>query len=104
MGKRLAEKVAVVTGSTSGIGRASAELFAEQGAKVVISGRREALGQQVVDGIVNKGGTASYFGVDVRQANQLRDLIRFAVDTYGRLDILMNNASLVSTTEPWLPE
>jgi NAD(P)-dependent dehydrogenase (short-subunit alcohol dehydrogenase family) len=92
MGTRLAGKVAVVTGSTSGIGRASAELFAEQGARVVINGRRRALGQQVVDGIVERGGTASYFYADVRQADQLRALIRYAVDTYGRLDILMNNA------------
>ena len=92
MGTRLANKVAVVTGSTSGIGRASAELFAAEGARVVVVGRRRELGEQVVDGIVAKGGTASYFYADVSQGDQLRDLIDFAVDTYGRLDILMNNA------------
>ena len=105
MGTRLAGKVAVVTGSTSGIGRASAELFAEQGASVIISGRRRALGQEVVDGIVANGGAASYFGADVRRGEQLRDLIRFAADRYGQLDILMNNAysgrhgSVVDTSE-----
>ena len=92
MGGRLTGKVAVVTGSTSGIGRASAELFAEEGAKLVINGRRRTLGEQVATGIEAQGGVASYFYADVSQGEQLRDLIRFAVDTYGRLDILMNNA------------
>lgn len=92
MGTRLANKVALVIGSTSGIGRASAELFAEEGAKVVINGRRREIGKQVVDKIVSKGGTAGYCYADVSQGDQVRDLIRFAVDTYGRLDIVMNNA------------
>lgn len=92
MGNRLADKVAVVTGSTSGIGRASAELFAEEGARVVINGRRRALGEQVVAGILDRGGTASYYCADVSIGDQLRNLIGFAVDTYGQLDILMNNA------------
>ena len=92
MGKRLEGKVAVVTGSTSGIGRASAELFAEQGASVVINGRRRELGQEVVDGIVARGGTASYFCADMSDSQDVAGLIRFALDTYGRLDILMNNA------------
>ena len=92
MDKRLQDKVAIVTGSTSGIGRASAELFAEHGAKVVVCGRRRELGKEVVDGITAKGGTAGFLPVDVRRGDQLRDLVRFAVDTYGQLDILMNNA------------
>jgi len=105
MGNRLAGKVAIVTGSTSGIGRASAELFAEKGASVVISGRRRELGQQVVDGIRKKGGTASYFCMDVTRSDEIQALISFAVDTYGKLDILMNNAysgqnaSVVDTEE-----
>ena len=92
MGNRLAGKVAIVTGSASGIGRASAELFAEEGASVVINGRRRALGKDVVDGIVAKGGHASYCYADVSEEGELLALVRFAVDTYGRLDILMNNA------------
>ena len=85
-------KVAVVTGSTSGIGRASAELFAEEDASVVINGRRRELGEEVVVAIREKGGMASYCYADVGSSSELKQLIRFAVATYGRLDILMNNA------------
>jgi 3-oxoacyl-[acyl-carrier protein] reductase len=92
MSKRLADKVAVITGSTSGIGRASAELFAEQGARVVINGRRRELGQEVVEGIAAQGGTASYLYADMSKSQDIASLIQFALDTYGRLDILMNNA------------
>lgn len=89
---RLANKVAVITGSTGGIGRTTAELFAKEGAQVVVNGRRKELGEQVVEGIRAAGGTASFFHGDVTQSDQLEALIRFAVDTYGRLDILVNNA------------
>jgi NAD(P)-dependent dehydrogenase (short-subunit alcohol dehydrogenase family) len=92
MDNRLEGKVAVVTGSTSGIGRASAERFAEQGARVVINGRRRELGQAVVDGIAAQGGTASYFYADVSKSEDVAALIRHAVETYGRIDVLMNNA------------
>ncbi len=92
MGSRLAGRVAIITGSTSGIGRASAELFAEEGASVVISGRRHELGHQVVQGILDKRGSAVYQYTDVTRDDDLKALIKFAVDTYGRLDILMNNA------------
>ena len=88
----LANRVAIVTGSTSGIGRASAELFSEEGASVVINGRRRDLGRQVAEGIVSRGGSASYCFADVTKGDQLLALIRHAMDTYGRLDILMNNA------------
>ena len=92
MGTRLSGKVALVTGSTSGIGRASAELFAEEGARVIISGRRQELGREVVDRIRGVGGEASYCPADVSRHEDIRRLIQFASDTYGRLDILMNNA------------
>jgi NAD(P)-dependent dehydrogenase (short-subunit alcohol dehydrogenase family) len=92
MSKRLEDKVAVITGSTSGIGRASAELFAEEGASVVTNGRRRDLGQEVVDGIVAQGGTATYFYADMSRSEDVQALIQHALDTYGRLDILMNNA------------
>jgi NAD(P)-dependent dehydrogenase (short-subunit alcohol dehydrogenase family) len=90
---RLAGKVAVVTGSTSGIGRACAERFAEEGASVIINGFPPERGEHVADGVRAKGGSASYCRADVRQDEDLQKLIQFAVETYGRLDILMNNAA-----------
>jgi len=92
MTKRLAGKVAAVTGSTSGIGRASAELFALEGASVVISGRRKDLGQKVAADIAARGGSASYVYADVSKSADVLVLIDYALDTYGRIDILMNNA------------
>jgi NAD(P)-dependent dehydrogenase (short-subunit alcohol dehydrogenase family) len=92
MDQRLQGQVALITGSTSGIGRASAELFAEQGASVVVSGRRRELGQEVVDGIVARGGTATYAYADMSRSQDIQMLVQFALDTCGRLDILMNNA------------
>ena len=92
MPTRLAGKVAVVTGSTSGIGRATAELFAQEGAQVVVSGRRRELGQEVAAGIRAAGGEATFCRADVTVPEQIRALVRHAVETYGRLDIMMNNA------------
>ncbi|MBC7237502.1 MAG: glucose 1-dehydrogenase [Chloroflexi bacterium] len=89
---RLAGKVALITGSTSGIGRATAELFAREGAKVVVNGRREELGWRVVEGIRAAGGEATFYRADVTVSEELRGLVQHAVDTYGRLDVLMNNA------------
>ncbi len=92
MGTRLVGKAALVTGSTSGIGRACAELFAEEGASVVVTGRRRKLGQEVADGIAARGGTASYLYGDVSRSDDVRALVEHTLETYGRLDILMNNA------------
>jgi NAD(P)-dependent dehydrogenase (short-subunit alcohol dehydrogenase family) len=81
--------VALVTGSTSGIGRACARRFAAEGAGVVINGFPPERGAQVVEEIRGEGGTAAYCQADVRRAEELRSLVQFVVDTYGRLDILM---------------
>jgi len=99
---RIEGKVAIITGSTSGIGRASAELFAREGARVVVNGRRKELGEKVVADIRAAGGQAAYFHGDVTQSETIKTLVQFAMDTYGRLDILMNNAwsgALNSVTE-----
>ncbi len=92
MAGRLAGKVAIITGSTSGIGRRTAEVFAQEGACVLVSGRREERGEQVAADIRAAGGEALFLKNDVTEPDDLQALVRFAVDTWGRLDILMNNA------------
>jgi len=92
MSKRLQDRVAVITGSTSGIGKATAELFAREGARVVVSGRRAELGEQVAAAIRTAGGSAAFLRTDVTRRDDLQALIRFAVEQFGGLDILMNNA------------
>ncbi|NLG26271.1 MAG: SDR family oxidoreductase, partial [Chloroflexi bacterium] len=89
---RIAGRVAIITGSTSGIGRASAELFAHEGARVVVNGRRADLGAEVVAGIRAAGGEAVFHHADITESGSIEQLVAFTVATYGRLDILMNNA------------
>ncbi|MGH7321314.1 MAG: SDR family NAD(P)-dependent oxidoreductase [Candidatus Rokuibacteriota bacterium] len=92
---RLAGRVALVTGSTSGIGRAIAERFGENGAKVVVTGRREALGREVADAIRARGGTAAFFRADLANAADTANLVDCAVSSFGQLDTVVNNAGLV---------
>jgi len=92
---QLSGKTAIVTGSTSGIGRATAILFAQEGANVIVCGRREELGNQVVAEIRQAGGSASYVRTDVSVVDDLRNLVQSTLDTYGQLDILVNNAITV---------
>lgn len=91
---RLANKVALVTGGTSGIGRATALLFAEEGAKVVITGRDEARGRSVVAEIEEAGGSAVFICSDVRLATECRRAVEKSLQVFGRLDILFNNAGV----------
>jgi NAD(P)-dependent dehydrogenase (short-subunit alcohol dehydrogenase family) len=91
---RLKDQVALITGGTSGIGRATALLFAQEGAKVVVVGRDGARGQQVVAEIAESGGTAVFFRCDVRLAEQCRQVVEGTVRAFGRLDILFNNAGV----------
>ena len=91
---RLQDKVAVVTGSTSGIGACIARRFAAEGAKVVVSGRREAEGEQVVADIVAAGGTAVFQRTDLAQPEDCRALIARAVAEFGDLEVLVNNAGI----------
>jgi NAD(P)-dependent dehydrogenase (short-subunit alcohol dehydrogenase family) len=91
---RLKDKVAVVTGGTSGIGRATAVLFADEGARVVFTGRDEGRGRAVEDQIRAAGGEARFVRADVRDADDCRRTVEEAVSAFGGLDVLFNNAGL----------
>jgi NAD(P)-dependent dehydrogenase (short-subunit alcohol dehydrogenase family) len=88
------DKVVLVTGATSGIGRAAAIAFAAQGAKVGFCGRRTALGQEVEQEIRASGGDARYIKADVLVEQEVQAFVDSVVDTYGRLDVAFNNAGI----------
>ncbi len=92
---RLAGKVAWISGATSGIGAAAARLFAEEGAKVALVGRREELAQQIAEEIREVGGEADGFRCDVSDPNQVAESVRKTAEAFGGLDILVNNAGMV---------
>jgi len=89
-----AGKVALVTGGSSGIGRATAIKFGEQGAKVVVAARREKEGNETVEMIKRAGGEAAFVQTDVRIASQVENMVNQTVERYGRLDIAFNNAGV----------
>lgn len=91
---RLDKKVALVTGATSGIGEASAIRFAEAGAYVAVTGRNIERGKRIVDRISKSGGNACFEELDVSDNDSISKAIRHIVDTYGKLDILFNNAGI----------
>jgi len=91
---RLKDKVCIVTGATSGIGRASAELFAEEGGKVVFAGRREDQGKAIEAELIAKGYEAKFVKCDITDAGDREDLVKKTIDAYGRIDVLFNNAGV----------
>lgn len=92
---RLHDKVCIVTGAGAGIGRASAELFAREGAKVVCADLSPATGEATVSRIRGSGGQAHFVPADVTRQEDVERMVQVAVDTYGRLDVLFNNAGIV---------
>lgn len=94
--KRLNGKIAIVTGSSSGIGKAIALTFAREGARVVVAARRTALCERTAAQIRRDGGEALVVPTDVTDEKQVRRLIETTVRTFGRLDLLVNNAGIVS--------
>lgn len=95
---KLENKVAIITGSTRGIGRATANLFAAEGAKVVVVGTNTELGENCVAEIKADGGEAIFCKTDVTSEESLTELVKTALDTYGRIDILVNNAGVGGST------
>ena len=91
---KLNGKVALVTGGTSGIGKTTAIEFARAGAKVVLTGRREKEGAQVVDEIRKLGGDAAFVRADVAKDADVKAMVDFTVGKYGRLDVAFNNAGV----------
>ena len=94
---KLKEKVALITGGNSGIGKATAILFAKEGARVCITGRNEKRCKEVVREITDSGGQAIYIIADVRFFDECRRTVESTMNTLGRLDILFNNAGV------WFP-
>lgn len=93
---RLLGKVAIVTGAGSGIGRAVAVAFAKEGARVVVSDRRtDGEGEATTQAIRAAGGEAIYVAADVSREDDVKRLIASAVDTFGRLDVMVNNAGVM---------
>lgn len=87
-------KVALVTGATSGIGAAAAKALAARGAKVIVAGRRQPEGAAVVKAIETAGGTAVFCKADTSQESDVKALVDFALQAYGRLDYAFNNAGI----------
>lgn len=105
---KLKDKVAIVTGAAGGIGKGVAEVFCKEGAKVVLVDWNEELGCQTVDEIRRNGGDAIFVKCDVSNEDQVKQVVQKALDTYGRLDVLVNNAGvgtytsvLDTTSESW---
>jgi len=90
----LANQVALITGGTSGIGEATALVFAREGARVVITGRNEKRGHAVTEGVLQAGGKAIFLRTDVRKAVECERAVKETVKAFGRLDILFNNAGI----------
>ncbi len=95
---RFKDKVVLVTGGNSGIGRAAAQLFAREGGEVIIAARREAQGNTVVQEIKNEKGKARFIRTDVTKKEDIENLFKVISDEYGRLDCAFNNAGVSSPT------
>ncbi|MBI1855734.1 MAG: glucose 1-dehydrogenase [Chloroflexi bacterium] len=94
---KLNGRVAIVTGATSGIGKATALLFADEGADIVITGRRADLGEGALNEIRSKGVRGVFIAADHTQADDCRRVVDVTIKEFGRIDILFNNAGIVTS-------
>jgi NAD(P)-dependent dehydrogenase (short-subunit alcohol dehydrogenase family) len=92
---RLADKVCIITGAGGGMGRVAARMFAAEGAKVVVAEFSEPAGRETVRLVTEAGGIASYVQADVSRESSAKAMVQHAMDTYGRLDVLYNNAGVM---------
>ncbi|HEY4164888.1 MAG TPA: SDR family NAD(P)-dependent oxidoreductase, partial [Dongiaceae bacterium] len=97
---RLQNKVAIIAGASAGIGRATAKLFAKEGAKLVVGGRRDVELENLVAEIKVEGGEAVYKSGDVRSEDYARALVALALQKFGKLDIAFNNAGTLTGSGP----
>ncbi|MEB2645931.1 glucose 1-dehydrogenase [Pseudomonas canadensis] len=102
--RQLEGKVALITGASSGIGRAAAVVLAQRGAKIVAAARRQSELDEVVAEITAQGGIASSIVVDVTREADIITMVQFAVDTYGKLDIAFNNAGTEGVFAPLIEQ
>lgn len=94
MGK-LQDRVALIYGGTSGLGEATARLYAKEGAKVAIAGRSAERGNEIVDAIKEEGGEAVFVEVDLMDTDQIKQSVRETVEAFGTIDILYNGAGIL---------
>ena len=97
---RVKGKVAIVTGGASGLGKAAAELMAQEGAVVAVTDVSDEAGQQTVAGMTARGATAGYWHMDVTNEEQVAAVFNKINETYGKIDILFNNAGIPGTMTP----
>src|SRR6267154_3165399 len=97
-------KVAIVTGGTSGIGRAAALAYAREGASVVVAGRRAAEGEETVRLLQAQGGEGVFVATDVSKAAQVKELVERTLQKFGRLDFPFNNAGIEQVPLPFLEQ
>jgi NADP-dependent 3-hydroxy acid dehydrogenase YdfG len=95
MNSNIEEKVVVITGASSGLGEATARLLSAEGASVVLGARREQRLRSLADEVTTKGGKATAIVTDVTKREQVQKLVDTAVQTYGRIDVIINNAGLM---------
>ena len=95
---RLGDKVAIITGAASGMGASTAKLFAQEGAKVVVTDLLQTEGEEVVSEIIGNGGTACFYKLNVTDPSNWEQVVRNTQADYNRIDVLVNNAGVSGST------